>query len=231
MGVGGCGAPLPLPRSPSLHRAFLPSPRSLLSYLPCPPDSPPAYLLGRPWGWFLGRGRGEGLTTSCGGGGCPPGLPCCRFRLRLGPRAWGRGSPGLPPAGPDPFSQGCQGQGPHGGPTGWAPHAPSHGRGTRRACSTCCWSSQEVVPRPDLEAGPRQAGPGTGVVACACACTRVCVCVGREWGVIQRCLQVWYLPGALGGPSCPGCLQPECLGSGSAHWALGKGQARSLGDR
>ena len=26
------------------------------------------------------------------------------------------------------------------------------------------------MPRPDLEAGPRQAGPGTGVVACARAC-------------------------------------------------------------
>ena len=176
MGRGACGAPLPLSRSSSLHRAFLSSPSPLPRYLPCPPCSLPAYLLGPLRGWLLGRGRGRGLTASCGGGGCPPRLLHCRFKLRLGLRAWGRGSHGLPPAGPDSFGQGCQGQGPHRGPAGRAPHAPSPGRGTRRACSTCHWSSQEVVPRPDLEAGPRQAGPGTGVVARS----RVCVGGGLE---------------------------------------------------
>lgn len=159
-----------LSHSSSLHRAFLPSPSPLPRYLPFPPGSPPAYQLGPLGGWLLGKGRGEGLTASRGDGGCPPGLRHGRFRFRLGLRAWGRGSRGLPPAGPDPFSQGCQGQGPHGGPTGRAPHAPSHGRGTRQACSTCCWSSQEVVPRSDLEASPRQAGPGV------VACVYVCVC-------------------------------------------------------
>lgn len=50
----------------------------------------------------------------------------------------------------------------------------------------------------------------------------MCVCVGQVGSHTEVSPGVVPAGGFAGGPSCPGCLQPECLGSSSAHRALGK---------
>lgn len=118
---------------------------------------PPTHLMGPLRGWLLPMGSGVGLPGSCGGGCGYTSRLCLRLEFRLGLRALGRGSGGLPLVGLDPLSQSCQGEGPHRaspGP-GPAPHTPSHGCHTalrRPGHSTGHGSSQEVMPEPDLEA-------------------------------------------------------------------------------
>lgn len=99
--------PHPVPALDKTPVAFLFFPSSVPLY---PPGIPPAHQMktGSLRDWLLGRRLGEGLTASWGNGGCPPRLYPA-FKLRFGLRAGGRGSRGLPLAGPDPLSQSRQG--------------------------------------------------------------------------------------------------------------------------